>query len=203
MQEGLEGADWATAMQSALLGPVVGISTSTVKGLQQIQEGDYGRGIETMLPIFLKNAMKSYRYADEGVLTKNKDVIHDKDVTGVELFSQAIGFSPASVRTSYEGRSAIFQYRTKLEDHRRELMRKWVVARQEDDSDGMNKVWTEILEFNAKTAEKNPKMRISRMNLMQSYKATERKAKETGDGGVYLTKRQKGAEEQGGFAFNR
>lgn len=203
VQEGLEGADWATAMQSALLGPVVGISTSTAKGLQQIQEGDYGRGIETMLPIFLKNAMKSYRYADEGVLTKNKDVIHDKDVTGVELFSQAIGFSPASVRTSYEGRSAIFQYRTKLEDHRRELMRKWVVARQEDDSDGMNKVWTEILEFNAKTAEKNPKMRISRMNLMQSYKATERKAKETGDGGVYLTKRQKGAEEQGGFAFNR
>ncbi|MGY5392084.1 PLxRFG domain-containing protein [Acinetobacter sp. NigerLNRRAM0016] len=203
VQEGLEGADWATAMQSALLGPVVGISTSTVKGLQQIQEGDYGRGIETMLPIFLKNAMKSYRYADEGVLTKNKDVIHPEDVTGVELFSQAIGFSPASVRTSYEGRSAIFQYRTKLEDHRRELMRKWVVARQEDDSDGMNKVWTEILEFNAKTAEKNPKMRISRMNLMQSYKATERKAKETGDGGVYLTKRQKGAEEQGGFAFNR
>ncbi|WAU72378.1 PLxRFG domain-containing protein [Acinetobacter sp. TR11] len=203
VQEGLEGADWATAMQSALLGPVVGISTSTAKGLQQIQEGDYGRGIETMLPIFLKNAMKSYRYADEGVLTKNKDVIHDKDVTGVELFSQAIGFSPASVRTSYEGRSAIFQYRTKLEDHRRELMRKWVVARQEDDSDGMNKVWTEILEFNEKTAEKNPKMRISRMNLMQSYKATERKAKETGDGGVYLTKRQKGAEEQGGFAFNR
>ncbi len=203
VQEGLEGADWATAMQSALLGPVVGISTSTVKGLQQIQEGDYGRGIETMLPIFLKNAMKSYRYADEGVLTKNKDVIHDKDVTGVELFSQAIGFSPASVRTSYEGRSAIFQYRTKLEDHRRELMRKWVVARQEDDSDGMNKVWTEILKFNENVSEKNPKMRINRINLMQSYKATERKAKETGDGGVYLTKRQKGAEEQGGFAFNR
>ena len=46
-------------------------------------------------------------------------------------------------------------------------------------------------------------MRINRMNLMQSYKATERKAKETGDGGVYLTKRQKGAEEQGGFAFDR
>ncbi|WP_242439165.1 PLxRFG domain-containing protein [Acinetobacter sp. YT-02] len=155
VQEGLEGADWATAMQSALLGPVVGISTSTVKGLQQIQDGDYGRGIETMLPIVLKNAMKSYRYGTDGVLTKNNDVIHPEDVTGVELFSQAIGFSPASVRTSYEGRSAIYQYKTKLEDHRRGLMHKWVVARQNDDSDGMNKVWTEILEFNAKTAEKS------------------------------------------------
>ncbi|NWK52149.1 PLxRFG domain-containing protein [Acinetobacter sp. SwsAc5] len=203
VQEGLEGADWATAMQSALLGPVVGISTSTVKGLQQIQDGDYGRGIETMLPVVLKNAMKSYRYGSEGVLTKNNDVIHPEDVTGVELFSQAIGFSPASVRTSYEGRSAIFQYRTKLEDHRRGLMRKWVVARQNDDSDGMNKAWAEIQEFNEKVSAKNPRMRINRMNLMQSYKSTERRAKDTGDGGVYLTKRQQVAEEQGGFAFNR
>ena len=45
-------------------------------------------------------------------------------------------------------------------------------------------------------------MRIKRINLMQSYKSNERRAKDTGDGGVYLTKRQKGAEEQGGFAFN-
>lgn len=203
VQEGLEGADWATAMQSALLGPVVGISTSTVKGLQQIQDGDYGRGIETMLPVVLKNAMKSYRYGSEGVLTKNNDVIHPEDVTGVELFSQAIGFSPASVRTSYEGRSAIFQYRTKLEDHRRGLMRKWVVARQNDDSDAMNKAWAEIQEFNEKVSAKNPSARINRMNLMQSYKSTERRSKNTGDGGVYLTKRQQVAEEQGGFAFNR
>ena len=203
VQEGLEGADWATAMQSALLGPVVGISTSTVKGLQQIRDGDYGRGIETMLPVVLKNAMKSYRYGSEGVLTKNNDVIHPEDVTGVELFSQAIGFSPASVRTSYEGRSAIFQYRTKLEDHRRGLMHKWVVARQNDDSDGMNKAWAEIQEFNAKVSAKNPSARINRMNLMQSYKSTERRSKNTGDGGVYLSKREKGAEDQGSFAFNR
>ena len=67
----------------------------------------------------------------------------------------------------------------------------------------MNKAWAEILEFNAKTAEKNPSARISRINLMQSYKSTERRNKNTGDGGVYLTKRQKIAEEQGGFAFDR
>ncbi|WP_227554712.1 MULTISPECIES: PLxRFG domain-containing protein [Acinetobacter] len=203
VQDGLEGADWAKGMQSALLGPVVGIGTNIAKGFQEINDGDYGRGIETMLPVVLKNAMKSMRFANEGVLTKNKDVIHNEEVTAVELFSQAIGFSPSDIKTSMEGRSAIYKYKTKLSKHRSELMHKWVVARQNDDSDGMNKAWAEILKFNENVSEKNPKMRINRMNLMQSYKATERKAKETGDGGVYLTKRQKGAEEQGGFAFNR
>lgn len=201
VQDGLEGADWAKAMQSALLGPVVGISTNAVKGIQEINNGDYGRGIETMLPVALKNAMKSYRFANEGVLTKNKDVIQE-EVGAVGLFSQAIGFSPSDVKTSMEGRSAIYDYKTKLEKHRKDLMRQWVVAKRDDDRDGMDKAWAEILEFNKKTNDKNPDMRIKRINLMQSYKSNERRAKDTGDGGVYLTKRQKGAEEQGGFAFN-
>ena len=202
VQDGLEGADWAKAMQSALLGPVVGISTNAVKGIQEINNGDYGRGIETMLPVALKNAMKSYRFANEGVLTKNKDVIQE-EVGAVGLFSQAIGFFPSDVKTSMEGRSAIYDYKTKLEKHRKDLMRQWVVAKRDDDRDGMDKAWAEILEFNKKTNDKNPDMRIKRINLMQSYKSNERRAKDTGDGGVYLTKRQKGAEEQGGFAFNR
>lgn len=200
VQDGLEGADWAKAMQSALLGPVVGISTNLVKGFQEINDGDYSRGIETMLPVVLKNAMKSVRFGREGVLTKNNDVIQD-EVGGVGLFSQAIGFSPSDVRTSMEGRSAIYQYKTRLENHRKELMHKWVIAKRDDDSEGMEKAWAEIQEFNEKVSEKNPRMRINRINLMQSYKTNERRAKETGDGGVYLTKRQKGAEEQGRFAF--
>lgn len=202
VQDGLEGADWAKAMQSALLGPVVGISTNAVKGMQEINNGDYGRGIETMLPVVLKNAMKSMRFANEGVLTKNKDVIQE-EVGTVGLFSQAIGFSPSDVKTSMEGRSAIYDYKTKLENHRKDLMRQWVVAKKDDDSEGMDKAWAEILKFNENVSEKNPSMRIKRINLMQSYKSNERRSKDTGDGGVYLTRRQKGAEEQGGFAFNR
>lgn len=201
VQDGLEGADWAKAMQSALLGPVVGISTNAVKGMQEINNGDYGRGIETMLPVVLKNAMKSMRFANEGVLTKNKDVIQE-EVGTVGLFSQTIGFSPSDVKTSMEGRSAIYDYKTKLENHRKDLMRQWVLAKRDYDSEGMDKAWAEILKFNENVSEKNPSMRIKRINLMQSYKSNERRSKDTGDGGVYLTQRQKGAEEQGGFAFN-
>ncbi|WP_111894274.1 PLxRFG domain-containing protein [Acinetobacter sp. MB5] len=202
VQDGLEGADWSNAYTAALLGPVAGIGTNIAKGMQQIGDGNLGRGIETILPVALKNGMKAYRFGNEGVLTKDKQVIQE-DVSGVGVAAQAIGFSPSDVRTSMEGRSAIYQYKTKLKNHRSDLMRKWVLARKDDDSNAMDKVWAEILRFNENVNEKNPGMRITRLNLIQSYKTSQRKDKSTGDGGVYLTKREQGAEEQGQFAFSQ
>lgn len=201
VQDGIEGADWANAYASALLGPVAGIGTNIAKGMQLMGEGHYRRGLESMLPVVIRNPIKASRYADEGVLAKDGKVIQE-DVGGVGLFSQAIGFSPSDVRTSMEGRSAIFAYRNKLSNGRKDLMDVWVNARQEDNSQGMEEAWTEILTYNQKVGQKNPSMRISRIQLMQRYKERERKNRDAGAGGVYLTKRERGAEEQGRFAFD-
>ena len=201
VQDGIEGADWANAYASALLGPVAGIGTNIAKGMQLMGEGHYRRGLESMLPVVIRNPIKAWRYADEGVLAKDGKVIQE-DVGGGGLFSQAIGFSPSDVRTSMEGRSAIFAYRNKLSNGRKDLMDVWVNARQEDNSQGMEEAWTEILTYNQKVGQKNPSMRISRIQLMQRYKERERKNRDAGAGGVYLTKRERGAEEQGRFAFD-
>jgi hypothetical protein len=200
VQDGIEGADWSNAYAAALLGPVAGIGTNMAKGMQLMGEGHYARGLENILPIVLRNPLKAVRYADEGVLAKDGKVIQE-DVGGVGIFSQAIGFSPSDVRTSMEGRSAIYAYKNKLNNGRNNLMDAWVNARREDDSDGMEEAWAAILEFNEKVSEKNPNLRINRIQLMRRYKERERKNNDAGDGGVYLTKRQKGAEEQGRFAF--
>lgn len=200
VQDGIEGADWANAYASALLGPVAGIGTNIAKGMQLMGEGHYRRGLESMLPVVIRNPIKAWRYADEGVLAKDGKVIQE-DVGGVGLFSQAIGFSPSDVRTSMEGRSAIFAYRNKLSNGRKDLMDVWVNARREDNSQGMEEAWAEILTYNQKVGQKNPSMRINRIQLMQRYKERERKNRDAGAGGVYLTKRERGAEEQGRFAF--
>lgn len=67
VQEGLEGKRWAESAMAGALGPVAGIGTNLVKGGQEISEGHNLRGIETMLPVFLKNFAKTYRYGEEGV----------------------------------------------------------------------------------------------------------------------------------------
>lgn len=195
VQEGLEGKRWAESAMSAALGPVAGIGTNMVKGAQEISEGHNLRGVETMLPVFLKNFAKTYRYSDEGVQDKTGVSIMD-EVSSMDLLVQGMGFSPSDVRTANEGKSAIFNANRKLNERRSSLMTLWSRAKMMDDQEEMDNVWEEIQGFN----EKNPTRRITRMNLNQSYRNRKRRVDRAEDG-VYLNHNQQGAREAGAFAF--
>ncbi|MFH7764608.1 PLxRFG domain-containing protein [Acinetobacter sp. BSP-28] len=195
VQEGLEGKRWAESAMSAALGPVAGIGTNMVKGAQEISEGHNLRGVETMLPVFLKNFAKTYRYSDEGVQDKTGVSIMD-EVSSMDLLVQGMGFSPSDVRTANEGKSAIFQANRKLNERRSSLMTLWSRAKMMDDQEEMDNIWEEIQGFN----EKNPTRRITRMNLNQSYRNRKRRIDRAEDG-VYLSRNQQGVREAGNFAF--
>ena len=195
VQEGLEGKRWAESAMSAALGPVAGIGTNMVKGAQEISEGHNLRGVETMLPVFLKNFAKTYRYSDEGVQDKTGVSIMD-EVSSMDLLVQGMGFSPSDVRTANEGKSAIFNANRKLNERRSSLMTLWSRAKMMDDQEEMDNVWEEIQGFN----QKNPTRRITRMNLNQSYRNRKRRIDRAEDG-VYLNRSQQGIREAGAFAF--
>ncbi len=74
-----------------------------------------------MLPVFLKNFAKTYRYADEGVQDKTGVSIMD-EVSSMDLLVQGMGFSPSDVRTANEGKTAIYQLNRKLNERRSRLM---------------------------------------------------------------------------------
>ena len=195
VQEGLEGKRWAESAMAGALGPVAGIGTNLVKGGQDITEGQTLRGIETMLPVFLKNFAKTYRYADEGVQDKTGVSILD-EVDSMDLLVQGMGFSPADVRTATEGKSAIYQYDRKLSERRSRLMTLWSRAKMLDDQQEMDEIWEEIQAFN----EKNPSRRITRINLNQSYRQRQRRIDRAEDG-IYLPRNRQDARDAGYFAF--
>jgi hypothetical protein len=58
VQEGLEGKSWWDSAASAALGPIGGIGANVAKGAQEISEGHNLRGVESMLPVFLKTLPK-------------------------------------------------------------------------------------------------------------------------------------------------
>ncbi|WP_162900274.1 PLxRFG domain-containing protein [Acinetobacter sp. SWAC57] len=195
VQEGLEGKRWAESAMAGALGPVAGIGTNLVKGSQDITEGQTLRGIETMLPVFLKNFAKTYRYADEGVQDKTGVSIMD-DVSSMDLLVQGMGFSPADVRTANEGKTAIYQLNRKLNERRSRLMTLWSRAKMLDDQQEMDEIWEEIQGFN----DKNPSRRITRINLNQSYRNRQRRIDRAEDG-IYLSRNRQDAREAGYFAF--
>ncbi len=195
VQEGLEGQRWAESAMAGALGPVAGIGTNIVKGTQEISEGRNLRGLETMLPVFLKNFAKTYRYGDEGVQDKTGVSIVD-EVSSMDLLVQGMGFSPSDVRTAYEGKTAIYQLDKKLNERRGRLMALWSRARMMDDQGEMDSIWSDIQEFN----DKNPSRRITRVNLQQSYRNRQRRIDKAEDG-IYLTRKHQDAREAGYFAF--
>lgn len=195
VQEGLEGKKWWDSASAAVLGPIGGIGANIAKGAQEISEGHNLRGVESMLPVFLKNFAKTYRYADEGVQDKTGVSIMD-EVSSMDLLVQGMGFSPADIRTANEGKSAIYQLNRKLNERRNRLMALWSRAKMMDDQQEMDEIWEQIQGFN----DKNPSRRITRMNLNQSYRNRQRRIDRAEDG-IYLSRNRQDAREAGYFAF--
>lgn len=195
VQEGLEGKKWWDSAASAALGPIGGIGANIAKGAQEISEGHNLRGVESMLPVFLKNFAKTYRYNDEGVQDKTGVSIVD-EVDSMDMLIQGMGFSPSDIRTAYEGKSAVYQLNRKLNERRSRLMALWSRAKMMDDQQEMDEIWEEIQGFN----DKNPSRRITRMNLNQSYRNRQRRIDRAEDG-IYLSRNRQDAREVGYFAF--
>lgn len=194
--DGLEGQKLYEQLILGNMGATVGMGANIAKGIQELGQGNYARALEEMLPTFAKNPFKAYRYATEGVQDKTGvDILDGHPVSGAGIFSQTIGFSPSQVRTAYEGKSAIYQQQQALQKRKSKLTANWVRAKRNDDQEGMDSAWKDIQEFN----EVNPKLRINRINLMQSYHKNAKRIRDA-ENGVYLSKKYRDIGDYGRFA---
>lgn len=194
VQEGLEGQRLGESAMAAALGPVAGIGINALKGLQEMSEGRYQRGLETMAPSVLRGPLKAWRYETEGVKDKTGIVVQDQ-VDAAAVAGQAVGFSPSSVRNAYEGKAAIVGQDRALQARRSALVEQFAMAAMAKDEEGKTEAREAIQHFN----EKNPARRIQPMQLAQSVRMREKRIREAEDG-VYLPKKRRDAMEAGRFA---
>ncbi|WEE75978.1 PLxRFG domain-containing protein [Comamonas testosteroni] len=194
IQEGLEGQRLAESAMTAALGPVAGIGVNVLKGMQQISEGQYLRGLESMLPSFLRAPAKAIRYGTEGVKDKSGVVIKD-EVDLPALISQSLGFSPSEVRLAYEGKSAIVQHDRALQARHATLVDQYAMATMAGDEGGQVDAREAIDKFN----EKNPNRAIRPMQLAQSMRMRLKRI-EQAESGVYLPNRRRDSLNEGRFA---
>ncbi|OWG18817.1 hypothetical protein KDK82_2297 [Delftia sp. K82] len=194
VQEGLEGQRLGESAMAAALGPVAGIGINALKGLQEMSEGRYQRGLETMAPSVLRGPLKAWRYETEGVKDKTGIVVQDQ-VDAAAVAGQAVGFSPSSVRNAYEGKAAIVGQDRALQARRSALVEQFAMAAMAKDEEGKAEAREAIQRFN----EKNPARRIQPMQLAQSVRMREKRIRDAEDG-VYLPKKRRDAMEAGRFA---
>ena len=197
VQEGLEGQRLAESAMTAALGPVAGIGVNVLRGIQDMSNGQFARGLEGMLPAAVRNGAKAVRYANEGAQDKSGIVIKD-EVNPAEVIGQALGFSPSSVRNASEGKSAVLDFDRELTRRRGHLLTEFANARREGDAEAVKEAQADIAKFN----EKNPGRRITVPQMMASVRARQMRIDQAKDG-VYLPKNRTDARDAGRFAIEQ
>lgn len=161
-------------------GPAYGAFRNAERGLKLIQEGEWERGMEALVPSFVRNGLKAFRLGTEGALTKDGVKITD-DIGAYNTFMQIFGFNPAALAEAQARGGAEKRAEKAIMDRRSALMEKAFMARQEGDSDGVLSANEAISKFNTK----NPEVKITSKNLKASYQSRIRHMNESVDG-VYL-----------------
>ena len=156
-----------SAMKNAF-GPAGSFLIGAERGIKAMNEGQTMRGIESLVPSWVRNGMKGARYMTEGARTLKGDPI-EEDIGVYNSVMQLVGFSPASLSSTYEKTSAAKGYEREVASRRQRLLNKYDMARTAGDSELMAEAREDINNFNSK----NPNNRITGETLRRSQKARE------------------------------
>ena len=158
-----------TAMKQAF-GPAGSFAMGIGNGAKLVSEGEVWRGIESMVPSFVRNGMKAMRLGSEGALTLKGDPIVE-DISAYNVAMQVIGFSPANLSNIYEETAIKKGFEREVMARRSKLLDKYEMAKVSGDSDLMDEVREEIASFNERRID--PKAKITRDTLDRSMRARE------------------------------
>ncbi|PID44095.1 MAG: hypothetical protein CSB47_11690 [Proteobacteria bacterium] len=178
-----EGGDTVKEMLVDMAGVNASTMVSFAEGFRLLSEGNTQRGLEKLLPKFVRDISKAQRYASEGVVSARGDtVVHRDDLSWYDVVLQSQGLSPSEVARTYDKRNAKRLLARRLELRRKGLMNRYARARMDGQGD-IAEVLREIDEFNRV----NRFAGISRKQLVSSVKRRRiARRKKSADAGLYI-----------------
>lgn len=180
-----------------IAGPTASNAASVFMGMASIADGDIWKGVEMMVPKFVKDVAKSIRYANEGVTNRQQDVLLG-DLEAMELTGQLLGFTPARVAEMYEGKSAVKKIEYGLQNRRTRLKNRYLRAKESGDRKKMAEAWKPIQRWNSAHADVKA-LRITKKDLDRTEKTRQRYRKGTKKG-IWVPKTREYLRDEGRFA---
>lgn len=98
----------AGSIAMSFLGPMPNLVGNLYQASQKFAEGDLDRAAELASPKMIRDVIRAYRFADEGVTDNTgKIIMTPNQLDPVSLFWQSMGFSPSQVAELYARNSAV------------------------------------------------------------------------------------------------
>lgn len=154
---------------------------------EHLRKDNYMKAAETVLPKFMKDALKSVRYGVEDARTANGYVV--KDMNAGEILMQLGGFSSSELAEQYGLNNARSNYDSRLKYRRSSLINKMVNAKA--NGGDVKAAQAEIDDWN----KAHPNNLITKLNIKQSEKGKQRYMDNLVDG-RYSAKRYKDTNEK-------
>lgn len=156
------------------------------RAMKLFNQGQSYRAVETVLPSFLKNPLKGFRFATEGALTTN-GVPLKEDFNTYESFMQILGFTNAELAETYARANSMKKAEQELTSKKTSLLDLLYLARISGDYEGMAEVNEKIAKFNEVVP---GGFRITEETKAKSYRQHMQRGKDSIDG-VYINKKLK------------
>jgi len=177
----LQGKEEWNYWVSQILGATAGIGEQWFRGASLVMEGDVARGVEVAAPKFIRDPMKAFRYASEGLQSIRGDELLPADAIGIHgAVAQAMGVSPAIVSETWERSGALKNAEKRVMDERQRVVNAWAMAALAKDKEAVAEAIERIKAFNKKPV--HSAIPITQDTLKRSIKTRVRNAAKREDG---------------------
>ena len=140
--------------------------TKAIEGATKLLQGDLG-GTRALIPRIVRDPMDAINLARKGVVdSKGHTILPPSKISYSDVGLRAVGFNPARVSETREGRAAVLEARQEQSAERSQLTTRWLEGSPADRA----AAWQAIVAYNAA----NPHARITREQLLQQEKASKK-----------------------------
>ena len=171
-------------------GPALSSVKRNIRGIKDLTEGNWYRGIENILPPAFSNFFKASPIgrlqSEGGYTTRRGDPIYD-DVSTGEMAAQIFGFAPAEYTKRQEENMSIKKIDTAVNKKRSKLLKKYYMATRMQNDQEQSDAFNDILEFN----DRHPAFAISAPNIRQSLKGHVKQSATMHNGVAFSSKMQR------------
>jgi hypothetical protein len=177
--------DYAKGLMG-MAGPFAGgVVPNLIDGVNYMKDGNYYRGLETMMPKGIKDAMKGYRFATEGVTNRKGDVlIKPEDVSAYDATLQALGLPTTNITDQYKKNQVRAETVEFYNDKTSALKKKYIEAYKDGDAQKMGELRTEFMELQA-AKHRNGFKRQPMSDLLRAPREQRKRERKTIDGVQY------------------
>ena len=135
-----------TALLTAT-GPMGSAAVNLERGIEEISDGNVYRGVEMVMPTFIRNAMRGGRYmVDGGVMTLNGDSV-TTDLSAYSKVMQIAGFAPANLSDLYERRAFASRRDEFITQRKSSMLTAIFAARKAEDYEAVRKLTLSLMEL--------------------------------------------------------